>query len=255
VITSPQNPLIQHIRKLQDSGRARREAGQFVIEGVRLAEEALQAGLTPATLIHTPRLDERGEQVLQGYRNRGVASIPVDGRALRAASATHTPQGILAVLPLQPRPLPAAPTFLLILDGLRDPGNLGAILRTAAAAGVQGVLAAPGSADPYQPKALRAGMGAHFRLPVHAAGWDEIAGYAAPLQTLLADAAGGTPFTAADLAAPLALIIGGEARGADPQIENLAPRRIRIPMPGGTESLNAAVAAGILIYEVLRQRT
>ena len=225
-----------------------------MVEGLRLVEEAQLAGWLPDTLLFTEGLGERGEAVLERFREQGVEPAQVAEHVMLAAADTQTPQGLLAVLPIRTQPLPAAPTFLLVLDGVRDPGNLGAILRTAAAAGVEGVLLAPGSADPYQPKAVRAGMGAHFRLAVQTADWPEIEALVAGMQVYLADAAAEMPYTTADLAGPLALVIGGEAHGTGPEITGLHPTGLHIPMPGGIESLNAAVAAGILMFEVVRQR-
>ncbi len=253
-ISSPQNPLIQRIRTLQGQARDRREAGQFVIEGTRLLEEVLAAGIIPETVIHTDPLNDRAEAILAGFRARGVRPISVDQRAMQAASDTKSPQGLLAILPIQPRQLPPTPTFILILDEVRDPGNLGAILRIAAAAAVDAILLSPGCADPYAPKVVRAGMGAHFRVPIHPLGWEEIRGATTPLKVFLADSGGALSIGEADFSLPLALIIGGEARGAGDLSGGLDPVGVRIPMPGGTESLNAAVAAGILIFEVVRQR-
>jgi TrmH family RNA methyltransferase len=254
VLTSPKNPTIQHIRDLQTRPRARREAGQFVVEGVRLVEEALAAGILPHTLIHTPDVGLRGETTLAGFRALGVHPTPVSDAVMQAVSETQTPQGILAVLPIQPRLLPAAPTFLLILDRIRDPGNLGTMLRTAAAAGVEALLLPPETADPYAPKVVRAGMGAHFHVPIHALGWDEIQSLTRSLSVFLADAHGTKTYTATNFTHPLALVIGGEAHGASAELDTLHPTPLRIPMPGGTESLNAAIAAGILMFEVVRQR-
>ena len=254
MIASPKNPTIQHIRELQTRARARREAGQFVVEGVRLIEEALAAEIRPQTLLYTADIGERGEKLLAGYRALGVEPIPVSDAVMQTASDTETPQGLLAVLPIIPHPLPTSLDFILILDGIRDPGNLGAILRTAAAAGVDAILLPPETADPYAPKVVRAGMGAHFRVPIHTLGWDEIHAITAPLHIFLADAKGVSTHTETDFTRPLALIIGGEAHGASREIQTLYPTPLRIPMPGNTESLNAAIAAGILMFEVVRQR-
>ncbi|HNB53891.1 MAG TPA: RNA methyltransferase [Anaerolineales bacterium] len=254
MLTSPKNPTIQHIRDLQTRPRARREAGQFVVEGVRLVEEALAAGITPQMVIHTPEVGPRGETILAGFRARGVNPLAVSEGVTQAASDTQTPQGILAVLPLQPRPLPTDPTFLLILDRVRDPGNLGTILRTAAAAGVEALLLPPETADPFAPKVVRAGMGAHFHIPIHTLAWQEIQSLTRTLSVFLADAHGTKTFTETNFTQPLALVIGGEAHGASADLAALHPTPIRIPMPGGSESLNAAIAAGILMFEVVRQR-
>ncbi|MFZ0531585.1 MAG: RNA methyltransferase, partial [Anaerolineales bacterium] len=126
-------------------------------------------------------------------------------------------------------------------------------------AGVQAVLLAPGCADAWAPKVLRAGMGAHFHLPIHSLGWQEIKCILKEpshrLQVCLADSSAGTPYTQVDFRAPLALIVGGEAAGAGSESAYLAERRVHIPMPGGSESLNAGIAASILLFEAVRQRT
>jgi TrmH family RNA methyltransferase len=175
---------------------------------------------------------------------------------LASVSDTQTPAGILAVLSRQDFPLPEKPDFIFILDGLRDPGNLGTILRTANAAGVQAVLLPPGAVDPFSPKVLRSAMGAHFHLPLHSLGWPAISAYCRQhgLAVYLADASRGQAHTQADLRLPLALILGGEAAGAGNEAAQLAGQRLHIPMPGQAESLNAAVAAAILLFEVVRQR-
>ena len=143
---------------------------------------------------------------------------------------------------------------VLILDRLRDPGNLGTILRTALAAGVEGVLLAPGTVDATNPKAVRAGMGAHFRLPMAAMDWDEIAHAVAGCRVYLADARGSISYTDADWTGRVALIVGGEAAGAGSRAHALAEATVAIPIAAGVESLNAAVAAGVLLFEAARQR-
>ena len=142
---------------------------------------------------------------------------------------------------------------------MRDPGNLGTILRGACAFGFQGVLLTPGSADPYSPKALRAGMGAQFKLPVvfqDASGIKETCKSRTvdPLNILLADAQAQETCWQSDLSQPLCLIIGGEAFGAEQEIRKIVDERVLIPMQANNESLNAAMAASILMYEVYRQR-
>jgi TrmH family RNA methyltransferase len=130
------------------------------------------------------------------------------------------------------------------------------MLRTAAAAGVQAVFIPAGTVDVYSPKVLRAAMGAHFRLPLRSLSWEELGTCLreASLRIYLADAGQGALYTATGFRQPLALIVGGEAGGAGASAEHLAHKRVRIPMPGGTESLNAAAAAAILLFEVVRQR-
>ena len=256
MITSVHNPKIQEVRRLQSRSRQRREAQAFVVEGVRLVEEALHAGW-PASLVLVERsLDERGQKVVQGFASQGAAIEEVSPEVLRAVSDTETPQGILAVLPLRSLPLPGQMDFVLIPDGVKDPGNLGGMLRTAAAAGVDAVLLPEGTADVYAPKVLRAGMGAHFRIPVQSLPWGEIRDILKrdELKVYLADVQAGIPYTRANFLPPLALIIGGEAEGASSLAYGLATERVHIPMPGGMESLNAAIAAALLLFEVVRQR-
>ena len=131
---------------------------------------------------------------------------------------------------------------------------MGTIVRTAAAAGVQGLITPPGSVDPFTPKVVRAGMGAHFRLPIQSCSWEQIGGKFAGLRVYLAAAGGGVPYNQADFKSPLALIIGGEAQGASAQARQLATSHVHITMPGGSDLLNVAVAASILMFEVVRQR-
>jgi TrmH family RNA methyltransferase len=258
MITSVHNPRVQEVRRLQAQAKWRRERQAFVIEGVRLAEEALAAEWEAKLALYTNQLDERGTAVVRQLETRGVPAELVNQAVMKSVSETETPQGLLVVLNLSTISIPAPLHFLLILDGLRDPGNLGTILRTAAAAGVQAVILAPGCADAWSPKVLRAGMGAHFRLPIQALGWEEIRqlvkGSSEHLKVYLADSAAGLPYTDADFCTPSALIVGGEAAGAGSESTTLADAPVHIPMPGGSESLNAGVAASILLFEVLRQR-
>jgi TrmH family RNA methyltransferase len=254
MITSTANPKIKWVRLLQAQGRERRAAGVFVVEGVRLAEEALAAGWEAQLVLYTQDLNERGRAVVQGFADRGALLEQVTPEVLRAASDTETPQGVLIVLSQRLLPLPATLDFVFIPDRVRDPGNLGTMLRTASAAGVQAVFCPPETVDAFAPKVLRAGMGAHFRLPVQSLDWETLADSLAPLEVFLSAVDQGQPYTQADFHHPLALIVGGEAEGAGPQASRLAHAAVHIPMPGGGESLNAAVAAGILLFEVVRQR-
>ena len=171
---------------------------------------------------------------------------------LAACANTQTPQGVLAVAPFVQ--LPSRPGLCLIVDGLRDPGNLGTILRSAEAAGVGEVLLAPGSVDAYNPKVVRGAMGAHFRLPVAGLDWPAIGEKVAGRPVWLADAQGETPYDAVDWTEPATLIVGGEAAGAGREAAELATGNISIPMAGGTESLNAAMAATAILFEAARQR-
>ena len=257
MITSVHNSKVQWVRGLQARARARRSDQAFVVEGVRLVEEALASGWVPELVFYTEDLNERGQALVEVFQERGVQVESVSGNVMQAASDTQTPQGILAVLRLIALPLPDQVDFVFIPDGVRDPGNLGTILRTCAAAGVDAVFLPPGTVDPYSPKVVRAGMGAHFRLPILSLKWEEIIERLEVygLRIYLAAPGEGRIFTLADFGLPLALIVGGEAEGAGEVAQKLAGERVHIPMPGGMESLNAAIAGGVLLFEVVRQRT
>ena len=257
MITSTHNPKIQNVRLLQARSRERRQAQAFVVEGVRLVEEALAARWQAQLVLHTQDLNARGLEAVDGFRSQGAQVEMVSEEVMSAASDTQTPQGILAVLPMRTLPIPENLDFVFIADAVRDPGNLGTMLRTAAAAGVQAVFLPPATVDLYSPKVVRAAMGAHFRLAIHVLNWSEIRSQmkAANLQVYLAAAATGTPYTETDFRLPLALLIGGEASGAEPEGQQLADAQVHIPMPGQVESLNAAIAAGVLLFEVVRQRS
>jgi len=254
MITSVHNPKIKWVRDLQASSRQRRDEGVFIVEGVRLAEEALAAGWIARLALYTSDLNERAQAVVDSFAAQGAPVEVVAPAVLQAASDTAAPQGVLVVLEAHALPIPEPLTFALIPDQLRDPGNLGTLLRTAAAAGVQAVFCPPGTVDVFSPKVVRAGMGAHFRLPALSLGWAEIVQRCAGLQVYLAAAGEGCRYDQVDFTRPLALLVGGEAEGAGPEARQLSTARVHIPMPGGSESLNVAVAAAVLLFEAARQR-
>jgi RNA methyltransferase, TrmH family len=261
MITSAQNPRIQRVRALLDKRKQREQERAFVVEGVRLAEEALASGWPPDLVLHSSHLGERGQRLLNPFASGGAELLEISPQLMQSIAGTEAPQGILVVLPLPDQralPLPDTLDFAIIADNLRDPGNLGTLLRTAAAAGAQAALLSPGTADAFAPKVLRAGMGAHFRMPVIHSGWSEIRAFCKdrrpPLVVITAEAEAEQDCWSADLRQPLALVISSEAEGASAEAKALANQSVTIPMPGQSESLNAAVAAGILLFEVVRQR-
>ena len=256
MLTSTKNPQIIRIRKLQNNIRTRKEEGLFVIEGVRLMEEALNSGWKPVTLIHTEDLNQRGMDVVQAYASLGIKGQLVARHVMQAASDTQNPQGILALLPFPDATIPEKLEFTLILNNLRDPGNMGTILRTALAAGVDCIFIPPGTVDPFSPKVVRAGMGAHFKLPLLNLSWSEIRELvkARSFSCYLADTRNGNTYDQIEYISPLLFIIGGEATGVDANALTLSPKLVHIPMRNSVESLNAAIATSILIFEVSRQR-
>jgi TrmH family RNA methyltransferase len=256
VITSSQNAKIKLVRALLGRAKERREVGMFVVEGVRLAEEAVNSNWVIRLALYDDSLSERGLRLVKKLEDKKIEVEKVESRLLQSLSEIETPQGILAILELRQLPITNSPNFLLIPDQIRDPGNLGTLLRSAAAAGVQAVLLPPETTDPFAPKVLRAGMGAHFRLPIHSKSWEEIkqVSQSANLQIYLADMDGKSCWET-DLRQPLALIVGGEAEGASEEARKAATRKISIPMSGEVESLNAGVAGSVLMFEVVRQRS
>lgn len=259
-ITSPKNPRVQWIRALLSDRTVRKAENLFITEGVRLSEEVLNAGIVPNSIFFTEENTSRGKDLIQRSLEAGAQGFEVSSEVMKKISDTETAQGIIMVVPQTAIPIPEKCNLVLILDQLRDPGNCGTILRTAAAAGVQLVFNAPGSADLFMPKVVRAGMGAHFRMCIRQADWSEIQQYCKPrsgphLNMFLAESGDGMNMWQANLRDPLALIIGGEAEGASIEARNTADHFIHIPMPGQFESLNAGVAASILLFEIIRQRT
>ncbi len=254
MLTSTHNPKIQRVRALMARPKDRREDKAFVVEGVRLVEEAAAAEWPFQFVFSTDELSRRGKNLIRQLEARHISCEQVDPRLFDSLSDTQTSQGILAVVELSPLPVPEKLSFALILDSVRDPGNLGTLLRTAAAAGVETVFLPPETTDAFAPKVVRAGMGAHFHLPIQALAWEAIQERVKGLIVYLAEMEGALSCWKADLRAPLALVIGGEAEGASAPALQLAHKLISIPMPGKAESLNAAVAGGILMFEVVRQR-
>jgi TrmH family RNA methyltransferase len=263
MITSSQNPKIKLVRTLGRQPKARRKEGAFLAEGVRLVEEALSADWPIRFVLYTQGLSKRGKILVErlqaspelGQRVEGFEVEEIESSLLQSISETETSQGILAVLDHFQLPIPKFPNFVLIPDQIRNPGNLGTLLRTAAAAGVQAVLIPPETTDAFAPKVVRGGMGAHFRLPIHSMNWDEIDHVckSAYLQAFLADMEGDSCWET-DFRDPLALVVGSEAHGASERAANLANAIISIPMPGQAESLNASVAGAVLMFEIVRQR-
>jgi len=255
VITSNQNAKIKWVRSLLGRAKERREAGAFIAEGVRLVEEAFAVKWLIQLVLYSDGLNERGRALVRKMKEERIDVEEVDYDLLQSISKTETAQGIIAVIKHTNLPVLDVLTYILILDQIRDPGNLGTLLRTAAVAGVEAVFIPPDTTDAFAPKVVRAGMGAHFRLPIHALNWDEIAEHIKGKNIFIADAAGDVTCWDADFKSPLALIVGGEAEGVSAAAHQLATSLIRIPMPGHMESLNAGVAGAVLMVEVVRQRS
>jgi TrmH family RNA methyltransferase len=272
MITSPSNQHIALLRSLHVA-KGRRQEGLLLLEGPHLIEAALTAQLTPQLIVYDPESLGRtaaGRQligVIEGARQDGAEVYEAAAAAIERASETRTPQGVVAAVPsadvaaerVQARRRGRFRPLLLVLDAISDPGNLGTILRSALAADVDEVVLAPGCADPFGPKVMRAGSGAHFHLPVReAADWRDVAavvsGAPPAQQVLLAEADARQAYDELDLTWRTALIIGNEAHGPSSEARRLATSTLRIPMWNKVESLNAAIAASVILFEGARQR-
>jgi TrmH family RNA methyltransferase len=250
VIRAAANPTIAFVRSLQRRDRRASERA-FVVEGRLAVADALAAGATPRLVLVRDGDGEAMAALQAGIPYRRVAAKLFD-----QLSDVVTPQGILAVFPFPELSLAHSevPLFL-VADQVRDPGNLGTLLRTAAGAGADAVFLTAASVDPFNPKVVRAGMGAHFRLPLRpldAAAQAELL-TRCPLRVLAAGA-GEVSYDAIDWRQPAALIIGSEAAGAGATARRLATVTAAIPLAGGVESLNAGVAGAVILFEAARQR-
>ena len=241
---------LDDIKKLQQK-KYRAEFGHFLVEGEHLVLE-LQKAAQHNPLLQRSQLyvTEAHEQWQSPFKTQVISE-----RQMAQISDTKTPQGIIAVVPmLESAALVAAGERAIYLHEVQDPGNLGTILRTLAWFGGLRCLLSPGSVDPYNPKVVRGSMGAILRLPVWAENWEVIHRLTTGLDVWLAAARDGVGYTAVDWQRPAALLVGSEAQGAGAQAERLATGRVTIPMHDATESLNAAMAAGLLVFEAARQR-
>lgn len=244
-LTSLKNPQVQLWRSLKDR-KARREHGLFLVEGRKSVEEALSSGFPAEALLL------REDTAEQGALPENVKKYLLPEHVMAAVCDTRTPQGIAAVM--RHREIPVEGRRLVALDGVQDPGNVGTIIRTADAAGLDGVLLSPDCADPYSPKVLRATMGSVFHIPVAVV--EDLPGALTELKAkglpVISSQLDGTPFHAWKEAKDgFVLVIGSEGNGVSPAVRALATVRLRLPMRGRAESLNAAVAAGIMMYQLM----
>jgi TrmH family RNA methyltransferase len=259
VVTSRANPRVKQLRAAF-AGNARLSGGLVAIEGEHLLQEALRSGLPIKTIFLSERIDP------PTWLPRTVELLCLADEAFSSAVATQHPQGIAALL-IPPRweidsALAATtrnpPPLVLIAEGLQDPGNLGTLIRSAEAFGATAVLTTPGTVSEWNQKALRASAGSVFRVPVIAATHADIAALKSRGLHLFAAIAGAgdraVPIAVANFNQPCALMIGNEGAGLSADLLALADARISIPMPGRVESLNAAIAGSLLLYEASRQR-
>ncbi|HHT42558.1 MAG TPA: RNA methyltransferase [Firmicutes bacterium] len=253
-IVSRQNERIREAKKLAQK-KHRDATGRFCLEGVRLVEEALTASLVEE-LFFTERLlqSPRGRELVQRAQTSAVQVYECSEPVLEELTDTVNSQGVAAVArkpawELQPQGL------MLIADEIQDPGNMGALLRTGVGAGARTLFVVKGSVDVYSPKVVRASMGAIFHLPHQVVDRPEVLELMEKrgIALVVADLENAQDFWTAAYPQDVAVVIGNEARGVHASFRDQAALRVRIPLVGPVESLNASVAAGVLLYEILRQ--
>jgi len=241
--------------------RTREDEGLFLAEGVRVVEDLLAAGIVTRFALISSSLEdtERGERLAR--RLEAAAEVErVSDAELAALADTATPQGVLVVAEIPERRLEAldvAPdAVFLVLDAVQDPGNMGTLVRTAEGLGVSGVLSLPGTVDAWNPKVVRAAAGSVFRLPVVSVAAEALGAWLERHRvTALAADMGGAAVDAADPGGAVALVVGNEGAGLGEAAATLARARVAVPLRGAAESLNVAVAAAILLHELVRART
>lgn len=266
-LKSLQNPLIKYILKL-NKRRFREQEGKFAIEGIRMVEEAINSTWTVENIIYTANLlkSTRGDDLIAAASMKSVKTVLVDEKLLGNMTSTETPQGVMALCKIRKYDLEdicglqQAGRFengalLVVVDGVGDPGNLGTIIRSSDAFGASGVILTKGTVDLYNSKTLRATMGSIFHLPVvDDIKPDDLMALIARggFNLLVGVPEGGLPIHRQLFKDFSALVVGSEAAGPSKQILSLPHKKITIPMRGGADSLNAGVAASIMIYEIMK---
>ncbi len=237
--------------------RARERHELFVAEGVRAVEELLASPLLVRGVLAAPQLTEapRGAALLDAARRRNVDITDVDEREFASAAETESPQGVLAVAEIPRRRLDeldlAGQARLVVLDAVQDPGNVGTILRTAAALGASAVVAMPGTVDLWNAKVVRSAMGALFHSPTYMSTWAELDTFRARHSVALWGAdAEGTPLASVQPPDRLALLVGNEGAGLSVEGRARVQQSVSIPIGSSVESLNVAVATGIILYQL-----
>lgn len=256
MITSTGNARVKNVIQLQTRARARKDSRQFVAEGFRMVSEA------PADRIVSIYASETFARCNSGYMS--TIQVPyetVSDNVFAQMSDTRTPQGILAVIKMAEYGIGDIIAhdngLYVIVENLQDPGNLGTIIRMSEAAGVDGIIMSPNTVDIYNPKTIRSTMGSLYRVPFVYA--DDFAGTLKQMKSkgvelYAAHLEGSVEYTEPDYTKASAFVIGNEGNGLTDAVTNICSNRIRIPMAGKVESLNAAIAASVLTFEAARQR-
>lgn len=254
-ISSRDNPFYKSLQKLSSSGRERRETGETLLDGVHLLRAFLDAGGKPEHLLVNEAALQNNEIVALLKDCSDVAQTELDDTLFAQLSELKTPNGLLTLVAIpSPQVTIAHAQFALLVEDIQDPGNLGSILRSAAAAGCDAVFLSSGCADAWSPKVLRAGMGGHFALSVNEGIHLVNVASDFPGKILAASLGQSMGLYDCNLRGKLAFAIGNEGAGLSQALLEAAHQRFTIPMPGKVESLNAAAAAAICLFEAVRQR-
>lgn len=260
IISSTANPRIKHIRLLA-SRQEREKIQQFFIEGIRIVGEAVQMGADIETLVYAPSLlkSHFALELVQQQQARGISCLEVSAEVFRSLSTKDGPQGIGAVVrqrwEILEQVIPQQNDFWVALDATQDPGNIGTILRTSDAVGCSGLILLGHSADPYDAGALRASMGAIFSQRLIKASFDDFVQWKQrhTLSVIGTSDAASTDYRATTYHRPIVLLMGSEREGLSPSEQSVCDVMIQIPMVGRSDSLNLAVATGIVLYEIFYQ--
>jgi RNA methyltransferase, TrmH family len=257
MLTSLQNPLVKSVRRLHQA-KERRSQQQFLLEGTHLIQEALGADYPLHTVCYTPEWEQRHPDLVLALGQVAERVEPVAEALIEAMATTQHPDGVVAVAPqIHRAPDPAIRGLGLVVETLQDPGNLGTIIRTAVAAGVEGLWLSADSVAPDHPKVLRASAGQWFRLPMAVV--DDLGALLstwrqASVQVVATSSHAPIDYWAVDFTPPTVIVLGNEGAGISPLVQDQAPVQVRIPMAGAVESLNVGISAALLLYEVRRQR-
>lgn len=252
-ISSHDNPLFKRLKKLAESARARREARMTLLDGDHLLAAYLDAGGQPRTLVRAASFDaDRFERFAAQCPQAKAVELP--DALFSELSPVATPTGMLAETAWLTPPASDATPLVIVLEDIQDPGNLGSMLRTGAAAGATLAVLSKGCHDPWSPKALRGGQGAQFVLPMALA--VDVRDWCAQFkgQSLALALAEYRSLFACDLTGPLAVIVGNEGAGLSDAVRAAANATVQIPMLGKVESLNASAALAVAVFEAVRQR-
>lgn len=258
-ITSLSNTAVKEAKLLKNR-KNREEKQLFFIEGARFVEEAFEAGAQLEAVFVSEEFKNIGSKLSDMIEKAACNKYTVTEKVFKEISDTDTPQGVLAVVKMQTNELSSADKgagLFVVLDSVRDPGNMGTIIRTADAAGFSGVVACKGCVDVYNPKVLRSTMGSVFHIPVYT-GLETVEAVrlikAKGISVYASHLKGNSSIYDVNLASNAAIVVGSEAEGISDQTAGEADALVKIPMPGRAESLNASVAAAVMIFESVRQR-